>query len=128
MSRKLCVAPITSPALGSVHQTHIVLDDRGTAVPMCVPAELTVCAGVLITPHVQSCAGKPVLAGGWRLTHGATGLSVTERVFADLAEARTVALLLAASGVDFTRPGVAGDELARITVRACLAETAGARP
>jgi hypothetical protein len=115
------------PALGSVHQTPIVLNNRGTAVQLRVPAAFTVCPGVLITPHVQWGAGQPVLAGSWRLTHAATGLSVTERVFAHLAQARTFALLLAASGVDFTRPDVADDELARITVRACLAETAGAR-
>jgi len=110
-----------------MHETRIAVNDRGSPARLAVPAGFSTCPGVLVTPNVRLLDGQAVLAGGWRLTHEPTGLCVTERVFAQLADANAFALLLAASGVDFTSPTVASDELARTTVRACLAEIAGAR-
>lgn len=111
-----------------MHETRIVVDDRGHAIRLAVPAGYSTCPGVLITPNVQLLGGQAALVGGWRLTHEPSGLSVTEHVYEQLEDARTFALLLAASGVDFTSAAIGGDELARVTIRACLVETTGARP
>ena len=110
-----------------MHETRIVLYDRDTPVWLGVPAGFTACAVVVITPNVRWLDGQAVLAGGWLLVHRPTGLRLTERIFAQLADARAFSLLLAASGLDFTSTAIGGDELARLTVRACLAETAGAQ-
>jgi hypothetical protein len=111
-----------------VHETRITLYDRDMPVRLAVPAGMTPCAGVAITPNIRLVDGQAVLAGGWCVVHEPTGLRLTERVFAQLVDARAFALLLAASGLDFTSTAIGGDELARTTVRACLAETVGARP
>lgn len=84
-----------------------------------VPAGESGCDGLLITPHVtRDEHGRVVLLGGWRITHRASGLALTGRVFDELAHAVLFTQVLAAQGVDFATVWVSTDPAAAPALRA----------